>query len=283
MLDLFRPVADDIFFISGNGTVVRTKERLLHSWHLEQDIILPIIESIRGIEGASFVMETPGTCYTDAGDDSQLFLLMRDNYHYDIENVDDVTKLPFDKVTKFAIYHPTSIETSTEQIRKDPRFAHLSMTISGAWWLDITPREAGKGEAYALLQEYLGIKKEETVYFGDNLNDLSAFKETGIAATVANARQELKEAADLVERSYAKNGVVLQACCTTLFRLIGLSDRSAFVCLYFPAAIGADCRHSDGNHQHRAAGRARSSDRRMDLLRIDIRIKKILLIRKPDI
>lgn len=208
MLDLFRPVADDIFFISGNGTVVRTKERLLHSWHLEQDIILPIIEAIRRIEGASFVMETPGTCYTDAGDDSQLFLLMRDNYHYDIENVDDVTKLPFDKVTKFAIYHPTSIETSTEQIRKDPRFAHLSMTISGAWWLDITPREAGKGEAYALLQEYLGIKKEETVYFGDNLNDLSAFKETGIAATVANARQELKEAADLVERSYAKNGVL---------------------------------------------------------------------------
>ena len=167
MLDLFRPVADDIFFISGNGTVVRTKERLLHSWHLEQDIILPIIEAIRRNEGASFVMETPGTCYTDAGDNSQLFLLMRDNYHYDIENVDDVTKLPFDKITKFAIYHPTSIETSTEQIRKDPRFAHLSMTISGAWWLDITPREAGKGEAYALLQEYLGIKKEETVYFAE--------------------------------------------------------------------------------------------------------------------
>ena len=49
MLDLFRPIADDIFFISGNGTVVRTKEKLLHSWHLEQDIILPIIEAIRGI------------------------------------------------------------------------------------------------------------------------------------------------------------------------------------------------------------------------------------------
>ena len=61
MLDLFRPIADDIFFISGNGTVVRTKEKLLHSWHLEQDIILPIIEAIRGIEGASFFMETPGT------------------------------------------------------------------------------------------------------------------------------------------------------------------------------------------------------------------------------
>ena len=82
------------------------------------------------------------------------------------------------------------------------------MTVSGAKWLDITAREAGKGEAYALLQEYLGIGQAETVYFGDNLNDLSAFHETGVAVTVANARSELKEAADVVERSYSKMGVL---------------------------------------------------------------------------
>ena len=208
MLDLFRPVADDIFFISGNGTVVRTKKELLHCWTLDQEILLPIIEAIRGIDGADFVMETPGTCYTEAGENSRLYTLMRDSYHYDIQNVDDVTKLPMDNITKFAIFHPTSIEPSTEGIRNDPRFAHLSMVISGAWWLDITPREAGKGEAYALLQEYLDIKKEETVYFGDNLNDLSAFKETGVAATVSNARPEMKEAADIVERSYSQLGVL---------------------------------------------------------------------------
>ena len=173
MLDLFKPIADDIFFISGNGT-----------------------------------METPGTCYTEAGEDSRFFHLMRDSYHYDIQNVDDVTKLPLHNITKVSVFHPTSIEASTEQLRNDPRFARLSKTISGAWWLDITALESGKGEAYALLQEYLGIKKEETVYFGDNLNDLSAFGETGVAATVANARPEMKEAADIVERSYAKMGVL---------------------------------------------------------------------------
>ena len=208
MLDLFRPIADDIYFISGNGTVVRTHEKLLHSWTLEEDIIVPIIEAIRGIDGADFVMETPGICYTEAGEDSHLLHLMRDNYHYDIQNVEDVTKLPLNNITKFAVFHPTSIETSTQGLCNDPRFSKLSTVISGAWWLDITPREAGKGEAYALLQEYLGIKKEETVYFGDNLNDLSAFGETGIAVTVANARPELKDAADLVERSYVKNGVL---------------------------------------------------------------------------
>ena len=85
MLDLFSPIADDIFFISGNGTVLRTKEKILHKWLLDQEIILPIVEAVRDIEGADFMMETPGTCYTEAGEDSRFFLLMRDSYHYDIQ------------------------------------------------------------------------------------------------------------------------------------------------------------------------------------------------------
>ena len=132
---------------------------------------------------------------------------MRDNYHYAIKKVDDLAKVPTDNIIKISILHP-SIEEVTKDLRSDPKYAHLSMTVSGAKWLDITAREAGKGEAYALLQEYLGIGQAETVYFGDNLNDLSAFHETGVAVTVANARSELKEAADVVERSYSKMGVL---------------------------------------------------------------------------
>lgn len=207
MLDLFRPVADDIYFIAANGTVIRTRERLLHCWTIEKDLFLPLIEAVRGVEGGEFVVETPDTSYMECGEDSELMHLMRDNYHYDAHNVDDVTKIPLDNIVKVSINHP-DVEHATADLRKDPRFGHLSMVISGARWLDITAREAGKGEAYALLQEYLGIGIEETVYFGDNLNDLSAFKETGVALTVANARSELKEAADIVERSYSKMGVL---------------------------------------------------------------------------
>ena len=207
MLDLFRPIADDIYFISGNGTVIRTKDRMLHSWPLEKDLVLMLIDAVRKIDGALFIVETPDTCYMDCGEDSDFMKMLRDDYHYDVHNVDDVTQIPLDNVVKLAIYRD-DIEPCTEAFRNDPRFSHLNMLISGAKWLDVTAREAGKGEAYALLQEYLGIGIEETVYFGDNLNDLSAFHETGVALTVANARHELKEAADIVERSYRKMGVL---------------------------------------------------------------------------
>ena len=168
MLDLFRPIADDIYFISGNGTVLRTKDRMLHVWPLEKDLVLQLIEAVRGIEGACFVVENPDRCYMDHGEDSDFMKMLRDGYHYDVHNVDDITKIPMDNIVKVSIYCD-GIEPRTEELRHDPRFAKMNMLISGAKWLDVTAIESGKGEAYALLQEYLGIGIEETVYFGDNL------------------------------------------------------------------------------------------------------------------
>ena len=207
MLDLFRPISDDIFFISGNGTVLRTKDNVLHTWPLDKDLVLQLIEAVRGIEGANFVVENPDRSFMDCGEDSDFMKMLRDGYHYDVQNVDDVTSIPLDNIVKVSIYCD-DVEPRTEELRHDPRFAKMNMLISGAKWLDVTAIEAGKGEAYALLQEYLGIGIEETVYFGDNLNDLSAFRETGVALTVANARRELKDAADIVERSFSKMGVL---------------------------------------------------------------------------
>ena len=207
MLDLFRPVSDMIYFIAENGTILRTTTKIFHSWKLEEDLVIPIIEAVRKIDGASIGIETLEQSYIEDGEDSDFMHLMRDEYHYDVVNVEDLTKLPLDGIVKIAILHPHA-EAATEELRNDPRYENISMVISGEKWLDIMPREAGKGEAFALLQELLGVKKEETVYFGDNLNDLSAFKETGVAVTVANARRELKDAADIVELSYKKLGVL---------------------------------------------------------------------------
>ena len=64
------------------------------------------------------------------------------------------------------------------------------------------------------------------------------------------------------------------------FNLFHISDR---INPHFSAAVGAKRRHSDRNSQRRAAGRTRYSDRRMNILRIEIRVHEILLIRKPDI
>lgn len=206
MMELFKPVADDIYFIASNGTVIRTRDRVLHSWKIDPELYLPLIDQLRTIEGAEIVVEGPDVSWIE-GTETPVARMMSNNYRYAIENVDDLTAIPTDNIIKIAVHHP-NVEKATRGLDQSIRARNLSMTISGAEWLDIFAKEAGKGEAFALLQEYLGIGQEETVYFGDNLNDLPAFHEAGVAATVANARSEMQDAADIVERSFSDLGVL---------------------------------------------------------------------------
>ena len=46
------------------------------------------------------------------------------------------------------------------------------------------------------------------MYFGDNMNDLTAFDETGVSYTVANARSEVQDSADIVMGSFSHDGVL---------------------------------------------------------------------------
>ena len=189
-----------------NGTMVRTTERVLHSWKIDPDLYLPIIERLRTIEGSEIVVEGPDVSWIE-GFDTPVTRLMRDQYRYAVENVADLAAIPTDNIIKISLHHP-NVEKATKGLDQSSRAKNLSLTISGAEWLDITAKEAGKGEAFALLQEYLGIGQEETVYFGDNLNDLSAFHQAGISATVANARSEMQDAADIIESSFSDLGVL---------------------------------------------------------------------------
>ena len=192
--------------IASNGTVVRTRDRVLHSWKIDPELYIPLIERLRSIEGAEIVVEGPDVSWIE-GTDTPIARMMSNNYRYAVENVDDLTAIPTDNIIKISVHHP-NVEKATRGLDKSSRAKNLAMTISGAEWLDIFAKEAGKGEAFALLQEYLGIGQEETVYFGDNLNDLSAFHEAGVAATVANARSEMQDAADIVEHSFSDLGVL---------------------------------------------------------------------------
>jgi 3-deoxy-D-manno-octulosonate 8-phosphate phosphatase (KDO 8-P phosphatase) len=61
-------------------------------------------------------------------------------------------------------------------------------------------REAAPNKAIAVneIAQKWGLKKEQIAFVGDDLPDLSAMKCAGLAVTVADAVEEVKEGADLV-------------------------------------------------------------------------------------
>ena len=208
MARLFAPIRDEVYFICENGSVLRTSDKILYAWTIPEGVYAPFIQDARKLPGISLCVSTPENVYTDAGEDSELFLLLRDQYKYDVENIDDLLDVPEDQVIKISLYHHDSCEEVAKPITESHWKEVLQMLCSGKQWVDALAKDSGKGEAFALLQEYLGIAKEETMYFGDNMNDLTAFEEAGISQTVSSARSEVKDSVDYIAHSVKHDGVL---------------------------------------------------------------------------
>lgn len=208
MREMFAPVADRIYFICENGSALRTSEKMLHQWVVDPQKVPAILEDICKIPGTVPLLCKPDVTYVQGTEEVEPYPLLRNGYHYSVECVDDITSVSPENVSKVTIYS----DGSAEELAADFVNSHWSreflVNCSGLHWIDLCAREGGKGQAFALLQTLLGIDQEQTLYFGDNMNDLPAFAETGIAATVANARSEVRERADLIARSYREDGVL---------------------------------------------------------------------------
>ena len=82
------------------------------------------------------------------------------------------------------------------------------MTISGDMWLDCMATGVNKGAAVKLLQESLEIAPEETIAFGDQLNDIEMLGRAYYSFAIGNARPEVKEAARFEADTNVRDGVL---------------------------------------------------------------------------
>ena len=87
------------------------------------------------------------------------------------------------------------------------KFENLCVSSSTSDNVEINQKHANKGEALVALAEYLGINKEETMAFGDGLNDLSMLQCAGVGVAMANACPEAKEVSDKIALSCDEDGV----------------------------------------------------------------------------
>lgn len=87
------------------------------------------------------------------------------------------------------------------------RFEDLCVSSSVSDNVEINQIHANKGEALIALASHLGLRRDQTIAFGDGLNDLSMLKEAGIGVAMANACPEAKELADWIAPSCDENGV----------------------------------------------------------------------------
>ncbi len=74
----------------------------------------------------------------------------------------------------------------------------LSLMYSNDYYLELIPKESGKGSALIRLADHLGIDRAHTIASGDAENDMSMIEAAGIGIAMINAPANVKAVADIV-------------------------------------------------------------------------------------
>ena len=202
---LFEPVKNDIIFVSENGAYVSCRGYLMSEEVIDWKDVCEWVEEVRKIPGASLALDADGGLYSESTD-QEFVDLIRLGYHSRLTIVEDV--LAEERhINKISVYRKNDIEKVAEDMV--PRWSRrLHCTIAGDIWLDFMSKESNKGHAIREIQKILRISPDETMVFGDNLNDIEMLQSAGVSYAVANAREEVRAAATDICAPYWENGVL---------------------------------------------------------------------------
>src|SRR5690606_37058072 len=84
---------------------------------------------------------------------------------------------------------------------------HMHVVLSTPTLLEIMAPGVSKGTAVRIVAKRLGISPQETIAFGDQLNDIDMLETAGYGVAMANAVDDVKAVADRVTLRHDEDGV----------------------------------------------------------------------------
>ncbi|MDT0644180.1 HAD family hydrolase [Zunongwangia sp. F363] len=183
----FEKIKDRMLFFAENGTHVVHKGKELYVNPLEREAAMEFIEIGRNIEGAHLVLCGKTSAYVESDDEE--FIGEIQKYYKRLKKVDDLKKVE-DTVLKVTICDFKGVEEHTYPHYKKFQDEY-KVAVAARIFLDITAFTANKGNAIEGVQKELNISPEETLVFGDYLNDLEMMQKAKYSYAMKNAHPEI--------------------------------------------------------------------------------------------
>lgn len=201
----FERLKDRMIFFAENGTHVVHRGKELYVNELEKKAARNFVKIGRELEDVQVVLCCKGSAYVESKDEK--FIKEIKKYYTRLEYVDDLTKVD-DTVLKVTLCDWKGVEDNSYHQFKE--FENdFKVAIAARIFLDITSKTANKGNAIEKVQEKLGISPEETLVFGDYLNDLEMMEKASYSYAMKNAHPEiLKISRYTTKHSNNENGVL---------------------------------------------------------------------------
>lgn len=129
-----------------------------------------------------------------------------------INNI-NINEINFDTISNdevivkiMMIDEPEILGPAMEKLPKEV-FEKYTVVRSTPYFLEFLNKEVNKGVGVEMLAKHLGVKQEEVITFGDAGNDLHMIEYAGLGVAMANAFDEVKEAANYITDSNENDGV----------------------------------------------------------------------------
>lgn len=107
-----------------------------------------------------------------------------------IDSFDEVLNEP--QAVKVAVKSTHSLEETKEMAQHlMEQFEEIESVTSGNDWMDVYHKQGGKGQAIRYLQEKYNITPDETIAFGDSLNDMTMLQRATYSVAMGNADPDL--------------------------------------------------------------------------------------------
>src|SRR6218665_1164548 len=202
----FGELGREMIFVAENGSHVFYKGRDLLVQSLPRDKVHMLIRMARQVKGVNIILCGKKQAYMESTEPE--FTRNVEMYYDRRMLVDDLLQVNDDEFLKIAICDLQGAETNSY-----PVFRHfegeLQVKVSGKIWLDLSHQLANIGRAMQVVQQQLNITKEQTMAFGDYLNDVEMMQQAYFSYAMSNAHPAVKEAARFEAGSNEENGVGL--------------------------------------------------------------------------
>lgn len=186
---------DDLYFAGDNGNYIVKKDKLIRRKNMNLDELIKIANTLENEPMISTIYCDGIDSYsTGINKDYEDYIL---SYYGNLQFVDSIDEIEMDKIIKIANHSPFTLDETKEYAKYiTDTYQSVDAVTSGGGWFDVFDINGGKGSAIEYFQEKYDILPEETMVFGDSLNDESMMDYAKYSVAVSNADESLKNIAN---------------------------------------------------------------------------------------
>lgn len=199
--------APGLALIAENGAYVTRGGVEISSSRVPREFVEHIVGVVRELTGRhdiGLVSSGRRSAYVERGDER--FLAQAGRFYTSLEVVEDLLAVP-EAPLKFAVYDFDGAADGSGPYLSEV-LRPFQVVMSSIHWMDVMDPAVDKGVALGALQKALGVTPERTMVFGDYLNDAELIASAEHSFAMANAHQEILQAARYRAPSNADQGVI---------------------------------------------------------------------------